>query len=43
MLAQVPLWQLWCSLLCAAVIFFNFGPLLETANQLFSRLRRRRA
>ena len=43
MLAQVPLWQLWCSLLCAAVIFFNFGPLLETATQLLGRLRRRRA
>lgn len=43
MLAEVSLWPLWCSLLTAAVLFFNFGPLLETARHLLGRLRRRRA
>ena len=43
MLAEVPLWPLWCGLLCAAVVFFNFWPLLETAKRLMGRLRRRRA
>ena len=43
MLAEVPLWPLWCGLLCAAVVFFNFWPLLEMAKRLMGRLRRRRA
>ena len=43
MLAEAPLWQLWCGLLCAAVVLFNFLPLLESARRLLARRRAHRS
>lgn len=41
MLAEVPGWMLWCGLLCAAVVIFNFMPLLDTARRLWARHKKR--
>ena len=41
MLSEAKYWQLWCGLLCAAVVAFNFWPILQTVRRLLARRRRR--
>ena len=41
MLSEAKYWQLWCGLLCAAVVAFNFWPILQTVRRLLTRRRRR--